>query len=224
MSNENKILIGIGVVTVILIAVAVFSLGGSNGLSGTNNTADQKPKDLKVLIKSDSHVDGPANAKVSVVEFGDFQCPACGSAYPVVSQIEQNYKGKIKFVFRNYPLPVHKNAKVAAEAAEAAGAQGKFFQMYHKLYDNQKSWSDSNNALDEYFVKYAKEIGLDVNKFSSEVKASKYADKIQNDMNDGNAVGVSATPTFYINGLEQVGGLPYDEFKTKVDIALKAAK
>jgi protein-disulfide isomerase len=224
MSNENKILIGIGVVTLILVAVAVFSLGGSKGLGGTDDTTDQTPKDIKTLIKSDSHVEGPANAKVSVVEFGDFQCPACGSAYPVVTQIEGNYKGKIKFVFRNYPLPVHKNAKVAAEAAEAAGAQGKFFEMYHKLYDNQKAWSDSNDALNEFFVVYAKDIKLDVNKFTSEVKASKYANKIQNDMNDGNAVGVSATPTFYINGVAQVGGLPYDDFKKKVDEALKSAK
>jgi protein-disulfide isomerase len=224
MSNENKILIGIGIVTLVLVVVAVFSLGGSKGLSGNDDTTDKTPKDMKVLIKSDSHVDGPANAKVSIVEFGDFQCPACGSAYPVVSQIEQNYKGKIKLVFRQYPLPVHKNAKVAAEAAEAAGAQGKFFEMYHKLYDNQKSWSDSNNALDEFFVGYAKDIKLDVNKFTAEVKASKYATKIQNDINDGNAVGVQATPTFYINGVEQVGGLPYDDFKTKVDEALKNAK
>jgi protein-disulfide isomerase len=224
MSNENKILIGIGVVTLALVVIAVFSLGGNKGLSGSEDTTDKTPKDLKVLIKSDSHVEGPANAKVSIVEFGDFQCPACGSAYPVVTQIEQNYKGKVKFVFRNYPLPVHKNAKVAAQAAEAAGAQGKFFEMYHKLYDNQKAWSDSNDALNEFFVKYAKEIGIDVNKFSTEVKASKYTEKIQNDQNDGNAVGVSATPTFYINGVEQVGGLPYDEFKAKIDEALKTAK
>ena len=223
MTNENKILIGIGVVTILLVGIAVFSLGGNKGLNA-DDAADKTPKDIKTLIRSDSHIDGPANAKVTVVEFGDFQCPACGTAYPVVTQIEQKYKGKIKFVFRNYPLPVHKNAKVAAEAAEAAGAQGKFFEMYHKLYDNQKAWSDSNNALDEYFVKYATEIKLDVNKFTSEVKASKYEGKIQSDVNDGNAVGVSATPTFYINGLEQVGGLPYDDFKTKIEEALKSSK
>lgn len=222
MTNENKILIGIGVVTLILVAVAVFSLGGSS-LNNNKDDSQKTAQDAKVLVRSDSHVEGPKDAKVTVVEFGDFQCPACGSAYPVVNQIESTYKGKIKFVFRNYPLPVHKNAKLAAEAAEAAGAQGKFFEMYHKLYGNQKAWSESNNALDEYFVKYAQEIKLDVEKFKSEVKASKYAEKIQNDINDGNAVGVSATPTFYINGIEQVGGLPYDEFKTKIDNALKSS-
>jgi protein-disulfide isomerase len=222
MTNENKILIGIGVVTLLLVGVAVFSLGGSKGLGG--DEASKAPKDIKTLIRSDSHIKGPKNAKVTVVEFGDFQCPACGSAYPVVTQILGNYKDKVQFIFRNYPLPVHKNAKVAAEASEAAGAQGKFFEMYTKLYDNQKAWSESNNALDEYFVKYATDIKLDVNKFTSDVKASKYANKIQKDIDDGNAVGVSATPTFYINGIEQVGGLPYDEFKTKIEDALKASK
>src|SRR5436190_204493 len=127
MTNENKILIGIGVVTLLLVGVAVFSLGGNKSTNG-DDTISQTPKDMKTLIRSDSHTSGPKNAKVTVVEFGDFQCPACGTAYPVVTQIEKAYEGKVLFVFRNYPLPVHANSKVAAEAAEAAGAQGKFFE------------------------------------------------------------------------------------------------
>ena len=220
MTNENKILIGIGVVTLLLVGIAVFSLGGNN--SSNSDATSKEAKDIKTLIRSDSHAKGPANAKVTVVEFGDFQCPACGSAYPVVSQILGEYKDKVRFVYRNYPLPVHKNAKVAAQAAEAAGAQGKYFEMYDALFGNQKAWSESDKALDDYFVKYAKELKLDVEKFTKEVKENKYNAKIEKDISDGNAVGVNATPTFYINGVEQVGGLPYDEFKKKVDEALKA--
>jgi protein-disulfide isomerase len=220
MTNENKILIGIGVVTLLLVGIAVFSLGGMNGLG--NDTTPKVAKDIKTLIRSDSHSKGPAKAKITLVEFGDYQCPACGTAYPVVVQILDNYKDKIRFVFRNYPLAVHPNSNVAAEAAEAAGAQGKYFEMYATLYENQKAWSDSKDALDEYFVKYAKAMRLDVDKFTKEVKANKYAEKIQKDVNDGNAVSVQATPTFYINGIEQEGGLPYDEFKKKIDEALAA--
>lgn len=221
MSNENKILIGIGVVTMVLVAIAVFSLGGSGG---ANETANSTPKDVKTLIREDSHTLGAKNAKVTFVEFGDFQCPACGSAHPIVAQLKGTYKDKVKFVFRNYPLPAHPNAMIAAEAAEAAGAQGKFFEMHDLLYENQKDWSESKDPLKEHFLGYAKELNLDTAKFEKEVKENKYKNRIEKDKNDGNAVGVSATPTFYINGIEKVGGAPYDEFKKKIDEALQASQ
>lgn len=220
MTNENKVLIGIGIVTLILVTIAVFSFGGSS----SNDSTASEPKDLKTLIRNDSHKVGPTNARVTVVEFGDFQCPACASAHPVVSQIIGTYDKDVLFVFRNYPLPVHKNAMIAAEAAEAAGAQGKFFEMYDQLYENQKDWSESKDALKEHFLAYAKEIKLDAVKFEKEVKEHKYKGKIEKDISDGNAVGVNATPSFYINGVEQVGGLPFNEFKEKIDTILKASK
>lgn len=218
MTNENKILIGIGAVTLVLVAIAVFTLGGNK----SGEEANQEPKDLKTLIRNDSHKKGPANAKVTIVEFGDFQCPACGSAYPTVTQLINTYKNDVQFVYRNYPLPVHKNAFIAAEAAEAAGAQGKFFEMYDSLFQNQKAWSESRDPLKEHFMKYAETLKLDTKKFEKEVKEHKYKAKIDKDVSDGNAVGVSATPSFYINGIEQVGGLPYNEFKSKIDEEIKA--
>lgn len=221
MTNENKILIGIGVLTLFLVGIAVFSLGGTSGLDKEENT---EPKDIKVLIREDSHKIGPANAKVTLVEFGDFQCPACGSAHPVVTQIIKTYKNDVQFVFRNYPLPVHKNALVAAEAAEAAGAQGKFFEMHDLLFENQKDWSESKDPLKEHFMLYAKKLKLDEVKFEQEVKENKYKAKIEKDVSDGNASGVNATPTFYINGVQQTGGMPFNEFKEKIDKELQASK
>src|SRR5256885_9037616 len=121
MTNEAKILGGLAVVTLAIVIGAAFFFGGapSNTPKQTINKDQQK-----LLVRSDSHEIKAPKSKVTVVEFGDFQCPACGAAYPIVHQILEQYKGKINFVFRNYPLPIHQNAPMAAEAAEAAGAQG----------------------------------------------------------------------------------------------------
>ena len=221
MTNEAKILGGIGILTIVIVIAAAFLFGGKS--SPDSNQTPVSTAQQKILIRKDSHeITAPA-AKVTLVEFGDFQCPACGAAYPIVTQILNNYKGKINFVFREYPLPVHQNADAAAEAAEAAGAQGKFFEMYNLLYSNQNSWGDSTSPMD-YFTKYAQGLHLNMNKFKSDVQSKKYAGKIQQDQNDGNTLGVNATPTFYINGVQQVGGLPYSDFKSKIDAAIKVAK
>lgn len=215
MSNEAKILTGISIVTIGIVIGAALFFGGKS-------TADKPtpPVDQKILIHEDSHKISATGAKVTIVEFGDFQCPACGAAYPIVTQVLNEYKGKVNFVFRNYPLNIHQNAEAAAEAAEAAGAQNKFFEMYDKLYANQTTWGESNKAMD-YFITYAKELKLDVDKFKKDVESKKYNNKIQQDISDGNTAGVNSTPTFYINGVRQVGVLPFNEFKAKIDEELK---
>jgi len=219
MSNEVKIIAGISVVTLVLVVGAAFLFGGNS------STASQNAKPISntnALVHPDSH-EVNNHSKVTLVEFGDFQCPACGAEYPIISQLLQNYGTKINFVFRNFPLPQHQNAQQAAEVAEAAGAQGKFFEMYNMLYTNQSSWGETNNAS-KYFEQYAKALRLDMNKFDSDVKSNKYQAKIQKDVNDGYAVGVNATPTFYLNGVAIQGGLPYNDFKAKIDDALNKAK
>ncbi|MGH7203615.1 MAG: DsbA family protein [Candidatus Levyibacteriota bacterium] len=221
MSSETKVLIGISVVTLVLVVGAALIFGGKSSTSASSAN-DQPVKDTQALIRKDSHiVKGTAKNAVTIVEFGDFQCPACGAAYPTVEQLRQTYKGQLTFVFRNFPLTqAHPNAMQAAEAAEAAGAQGKFFDMYNLLYTNQAKWADTTNALD-YFMEYAKQLKLDTDKFKSDVTGNKYANKIQQDMQDGNTLNVEATPTFFINGVKQEGGLPYADFKAKIDDALK---
>lgn len=219
MSNEAKILTGISVVTLAIVIGAALMFGGQS-------TSDKPtpPVDQKLIVHEDSHQIKAEGAKVTVVEFGDFQCPACGAAYPVVSEILKTYKGKINFVFRNFPLiNAHKNAETAAEVAEAAGAQNKFFEMLDKLYQNQKEWGESDKAMD-YFITYAKELKLDVEKLKKEVQDKKYKKRIDKDLADGNAAGVNSTPTFYINGVKQEGVLTYDEFKAKLDEALGSSK
>ena len=219
MSNETKILVGISVVTIVIVVGAAMTFGGKS-----SDTTSTKPiSNTAALVRSDSHVDGPKDAKVTVVEFGDYQCPACGAAYPTVTQILAAYKGQIRYVFREFPLPMHQNAQAAAEAAEAAGAQGKYFDMYNLLYTNQTEWGETNNAND-YFIKYAQQLKLNMDTFKSDITSKKYAKKIQKDMDDGDAVSVDSTPTFFINGVKEEGGMQYSDFKDKIDAAIKAAK
>lgn len=214
MSNEAKILIGISVATIVLVVGASLIFGGKKP------TEDAKPiTNTQALVREDSNKKGAKNSKVTIVEFGDFQCPACGAVHPVVKQLTREYGDKVTFVFRNFPLQMHKNAQAAHQAAEAAGAQGKFFEMHDKLYENQSDWEKLDNP-NEKFTQYAKELKLDTEKFKKDIEAKKFDKKIEQDVNDGYAVGVNATPTFFINGVKQEGGLQYNEFKEKIDAEL----
>lgn len=218
MSKDIKLLIGVIVFSSIIVVIAAFTIGNQP-------TKDKGQKVLteeqaKILIRSDTHMTGPKSAKVTVVEFGDFQCPACGIAYTIVKQIENEYKEKVNFAFREFPLMGHKNGYNSALAAEAAGGQNKFWEMYDKLYSNQKEWSDKNNAL-EIFTSYAKEIGIDSDKFKKDVESKKYDSNIQADLRDGNILDINATPTFFINGRVYNGVLNYDDFKSKIESELK---
>lgn len=221
MSTEIKILTGISLATIAIVIGAAFFFGGTQGPKEEKKLTKEE---LQKLVTKDSHRIGDKKAPISIVEFGDYQCPACGAAHSVVNKILKEYQGKISYVFRHFPLSQHQNAEVAAEAAESAGAQGKFFEMHNLLYDKQQEWSEDNNPVDNYFVGYAKTLELDVDKFKKDIEANAYKKTIQQGISAGNALGLTATPTFFINDEKVTGGLPYNQFKEKIDAALKAAK
>ena len=214
--GEAKGLIITGLVTLLILGGGIFLLSkGSGKPAGT-----PAPVNPALLVHSDSHqtqtASSAASLKVTIVEFGDYECPACGAAYPVTKQVLKDYGDKINFVFRNFPLPQHPNAQISAEAAEAANAQGKFWEMHDKLYENQNDWGESSNPMDKFLV-YAKDLGLDVNKFKSDVTSKKYQGVIDADVADGTALNVNATPTFYINGGALQGVPSYNDFKGILD-------
>jgi len=215
MSQETKILVGVGVVTLLIFVGGIFFFSKSSKSSPQEGNVDANSP---LLVKSDSHqiASSSANLKVTVVEFGDYQCPACEAAYPITKQMLADYQGKINFVFRNFPLPMHPNAPEAAEAAEAAAVQGKFWEMHDKLYDTQNEWADLSNPTDK-FVSYAGDIGLNVDQFKADITSNKYADIIKADQSDGNSLGISATPTFFINGQRIVGVPTYNTLKKAID-------
>jgi protein-disulfide isomerase len=151
------------------------------------------------------------------VEFSDFQCPFCGRAYNTLNDIEKQYEGKVKVVFKQNPLPFHPNATPAALASEAANEQGKFWPMYDQLFQHQTQLSREN--LDSY----AQAVGLDMAKYKAAMDGQKYKSKIDSDLAEGRKVGVSGTPTFVINGHKLVGAQPVDAFKQVIDAELAKA-
>lgn len=160
---------------------------------------------------------GPDDAKVTIVEFSDFECPFCSKAKNTVDKVMEAYPGKVKLVFRQYPLPMHPNAPKAAEAALCAGDQGKFWEMHDKLFENQRAL----NA--ESYKSYATALGLDDAKFTACMDSGEKAKIVAEDMKAGDEVGVGSTPTFFINGRELSGAQPEEEFKRIIDEELKGS-
>lgn len=144
---------------------------------------------------------GSPNASVTVEEFADFQCPSCGATHPVMKQLQSIYGTRIKFIFRHYPLPMHDKAYDAAVAAEAAGLQGseKFWAMHNQLYMNQQSWSSDPNYK-QVFRSYAEKIGLDVNKWESDMAGLQAKSRVDADIQRAKALNITSTPTVYVNG------------------------
>ena len=168
--------------------------------SGSNWTGDA----TKIISTGPiaDHVFGSSAQKVTLIEYGDYQCPGCGSLYPTLKDVVATYKDNLTFIFRNFPLTtIHPNALAAATAAEAAGLQGKYYEYHDTLYENQQNWQDA--AVSErtaLFQDYAKQLGLDVNKFNSDLSSSQVTDKINRDRSSASQFKVSSTPTLILDG------------------------
>jgi len=146
-------------------------------------------------VSDADHIEGNADAEVTLVEYGDYECSYCGAAYPVIKHIQRKMGKQLRFVFRNFPLAnMHPFAEISAEAAEAASTQGKFWQMHDVLYENQDSLSE------EMIFALAQKIGLDMEVFTKDIKSQKYRPKIKKDFMGGVKSGVNGTPTLFING------------------------
>ena len=148
------------------------------------------------------HTEGKTDSKVVLIEYGDFQCPGCASAQPVMKALVEKYKDKMTFVFRNYPLyQAHPNAFSSASAAEAAGLQGKYWEMYHKLYENHSAWRDlSGSERTNYYLSLASDLELDTAKFTTDIDSDAVKKKIDFDTALGQKAKVTGTPSFYMNG------------------------
>lgn len=180
--------------TVIIIVAAVASSGSLN--NGTSEYG-QAP-----AITADEWTKGPKDAKVTLIEYADFQCPACATYHPMVKKVIDSYSDRVLFVYRNFPLySIHPNAGLSAQAAEAAGAQGKYWEMYDLLYGNQDEWASTptNFVIQRNFDAYAQSLGLDMDKFHQDINSDQVLKKVKGDLDGGVAVGVDRTPTFYVN-------------------------
>ena len=165
------------------------------------------------------HFQGPSTATVTLVEYGDYQCPFCGNTHPIIKKLQEHFSDQLRFVFRNFPqVRVHAYAQRAAEAAEAAAAQGKFWEMHDYLYEHQE-------ALDvENLARAAGLLGLDRVKFNREVAERVYADRVQRDIQSGNDSEVGGTPTIFINGVRNDDDDDFETLKAKIDEAIQLGK
>lgn len=208
----------VAVGTAVFLGVAAFAL---NRNSDSDSDGGSLPVANDQLVTADAQqITSPA-ATVTIVEFLDLECEACAAAHPVVKQILEDYEGRVNYVVRNFPN--HNNSILAARAAEAAGEQGKYFEMTDKLFTGQRSWGERSEPQTEVFLGYARELELDMEQFTTSLGSGVYDDKFAADKQQARALGVNATPTFYINGEKVVGVMSYGQFSEQIDAAIAAA-
>lgn len=219
MTKETKIVTLIISVVVVVLAVGIYFIAKNNNTApGTGSAASSTDK-ATAVNRETPHVRGKLDSKITVIEFGDMQCPACAGTNPAVDNLYKTYGDRVKFVFRHYPLPQHANAVAGADAVEAAADQGKFFEMVDALYARQPEWETLTDPK-PIFRKIAADVGLDAEKFDKALVTHPHRDRIEQDKADGTTLGNPGTPTFYVNG-EQVfqGGI--QEVKQRIEGALK---
>jgi protein-disulfide isomerase len=215
MSPNMKFLAGLG--------AAILLIAGFIWFANRDSAPETTPAAISErLVRADSHRLGTpaADGKVTLVEFLDFECESCKAAYPSVERIREEYDGKITYVLRYFPLPGHRNGVPAARAAQAAANQGKLEPMYRKLFETQASWGEKQEDQTALFESYAQELGLDLAVYRADVTAAATASRIDADVADGKALGVTGTPTFYLNGAKFTGRPDYAGLKTAIDAAL----
>ena len=188
-TTEGKFIFGLGLVIALLFAYYFYAMSGKTETPTTD-----------VVVSATDHIRGALDGTVTLVEFGDYQCPACGAYDPLVRQVMKDNSTVLKFVFKNFPLTqIHQNGLLGSMAAEAAGLQGKFWEMHDMLYDKQADWSTGLNARD-FIMNYATALGLDTKKFSEDLTSKVLEDKIMAEEKEGMSLGVQGTPTFFLNG------------------------
>jgi protein-disulfide isomerase len=200
-------------------AAAPSNAAGSNSAANpVQQTRAPQPGAAKPWVK------GSPTARVTLEEFSDFQCPACGGLEPGLRRVVRDYDDRVQLIFRNFPLAMHKYAFQASRAAEAAGQQGKFWEMHDMIYDNQKEWSDSMEPRVQ-FESYATRLGLDVQRFKADTERQDLAERIKADYARGMSLGVKGTPTIYLNGRELVPGklITEEDLRREIDAALGSA-
>jgi protein-disulfide isomerase len=226
-------------IAAVMISGSILYAGGSRNasLAGNDQQAAQasptptKIANPKTLFGPDDAALGNANAKVTIVEFSDFQCPYCRKFFvDTFAQLKKDYidTGKVQLIFRNFPLSFHPAAKPAALAAQCAKDQGKFWEYHDAVFEQQQRMEPDPSAVPKTITfgipelkSWAAKIGLDASQFNSCLDSQKYASKVDADTNAGTAVGVSGTPSFFIDGTLVVGAQPYSQFKALIDAELK---
>jgi protein-disulfide isomerase len=210
----------LGAIALITIIAAATSSGGTPATNTTFKATQTTP------VTQSDHARGNAAAKVTLIEYGDFECPACGAYEPLIQQLYKKYGDKVQFIFRNFPLyQIHPNAEIAADAAEAAGTMGKYWEMHDLLYTKQTEWSTAANSsiVSKYFDSYAQSIGVDTAAFDAAIASTAVKNKVSSDAALGNAAKIDHTPTFFINLTQIVNPTSLAGFETVLNAAIASS-
>lgn len=211
---KDKLVFIIIAATVLILGLGVFYMSKT---STKSQKADGGQTKNILTIKGDDWVQGPETAPITLVEYLDFECPSCKVYHSVVKQLKEEYKDNVRLVIRHFPLPNHKNSMASARSVEAAGYQGKFWEMYDLLFENQSSWGGKDAPDPSTFESYAKQIGLDMEKYKKDVASNEVSDRINRDKNEALSLKIPGTPTFFINGERIPNPRGYDDFKSLID-------
>lgn len=213
MNQDSKIIFAVIAASIMVLFGGYFLVSRQD----SKKTTEQVTSLPELEVKQDDWVKGPATAQITMIEYLDFQCPACGSYHPLVKKLQKDFAQKMRLVVRHFPLEQsHQYARLAAQSAEAAGRQSKFWEMYDQLFQNQKEWSGAKDAK-KIFISYAKDIGLDTEKFEKDLADPAINDKINADQQSGTVVGVRSTPSFFLNKNKIDSPDSYDEFKSLIE-------
>ncbi len=212
-----KVIIGI----VVLIAIVFFMAKGSYKKSEDKIESTNTTQASTLEIKENDWAIGSTTAKVVLVEYLDFECEACGAYYPLIRQIKDEYKESILFVVRYFPLPGHKNSKTAAYAVEAAGKQGKFWEMHDVLFNKQKEWGEGQFTNQNQFEKYAIETGVNIEQWKKDVTSDEVKKRVDESYKEAVSLNLQGTPSFFLNGKKIENPQGYEPFKKLIDEALK---
>ncbi len=203
----------LGILAVTIILIVLVALGANGGVDYTRGVASEQPLSAEWSR-------GNIDSKVVIMGYSDFQCPACRAYEPLVNQLYKEYGDRVLFVYRHFPLiNIHPNADAAARAAEAAGRQGKFWEMHDMLFENQSSWSKLVNA-ESVFAGYAQKLGLALEDYESVMASDEVRQMVADDYARGLKAGVNSTPTFFLNGTK-IRPSSYDEFRLLLEAALR---
>lgn len=215
MDTQKRMIIWFSAALVVVIA----GIGAYQVATEIPAELPRKDGTMSLPLDETDWTKGSKTPKMTFTEYSDFQCPACGSYYPMLEEMFAEYKDKISFTYRHFPLPQHKNAIPAAYASEAAGAQGKFWEMADMLFKNQADWSESVSAQIT-FEGYAQKLGLDMAKYKADVKSDAVKAKVERDLQSGKLSQVNQTPTFFINGKKSDNPSSAQELKALVEYAI----
>lgn len=225
-SDSSKVTVYFIIGFLVLITVGVVIAGIVSNGDSSPSTTGAATTTLAAAVTSTDWIEGSSTAPVTLIEYGDYECPACGAYYPVIKQLQTDFGSQLRLVFRNFPLyTIHPDAGIAAQAAEAAGLQGKYWQMHDLLYQNQATWAtaDPSVVTTEWFNGYASSLGLNVSQFDTDMNSTQVTNKIAADVASGNAVGIDSTPTFFINQKEIVNPGSLQEFENDIKAVLGVA-